>query len=230
MTASERLGRMFEMLAVALVLLLAVVDPLLFDDKTLRPFREPKEWFALLAMLPICGLWISARLGGAAALYERRLEVTAALLFLTWNILSLAYGTHPALGWFPLVQLTLHLCFGFAVAGLFSTRPRVLLLMPFVLVPGALSAAYSIFQYYGLDPLFNPVKSHYTGRWLAAGFIGQPTLFGAYLGMLIPLTAGLIFAAKKFLPRLLLALTGVLLALALLCTHTRAVMLGIAVT
>lgn len=228
-----RLATIGELLLVLLIAAWLVVDPLWVDPKSYRAFRAPKEWLGVVMACPVVGLWLILELERRRSGIKRKVDkvgtwvLLTAGAFLVWNGLSIFYGKQLSLG----AEAFLHLGARTVAALILMrtlTRTRSLgFLLSAILLSATVSAGYSIIQYYGLDPFFEPVKSYYTGRWLASGFIGQPTLFGAYLGMVIPVAVALFIRSSGMVARAGFLLVTIIMLVALLATHTRAVLLGL---
>lgn len=108
-----------------------------------------------------------------------------------------------------------------------TTPQRERLLLGTAGLAGTVSAVYGVLQYLGEDPIFNRRERHFIENWATAGFVGQPTLFAAFIGVIIPVTLFGIVASRSWLGRLACVVASGSMILVVFLTHTRAVVFGV---
>ncbi len=204
---------------------LAVV-PFVFNPIGYNTFRLPKQVFVDVVLLLLALLLLSDLAGGVNWL--RRLYPGRRWLigFGFCAILSCLLSSHPLMSLIALVHVGLYIMLVFIAAAIFNTRQRLKLVWIY-LATAALMSLYALFQYHGIDPLFTARRAQYTERWLAAGFVGQPTLMGGYLSMAPFLALGVMFYHRDKLTRVISALALSLSVLGIFLSHTRAVILAL---
>jgi O-antigen ligase len=92
---------------------------------------------------------------------------------------------------------------------------------------GLFSALFGVCQFYGRDFIFEPTSPVYVGRWRATGFLGQHTLFAGYVGPLVVPALAAVPVIRKGTGKLVSFAAFLGLVMGVLCTHTRAVFLGL---
>ncbi|MDP2709367.1 MAG: O-antigen ligase family protein [bacterium] len=101
-------------------------------------------------------------------------------------------------------------------------------IMAAVILSASLASVYGLIQYFGLDWIRWSESALSTGRIFSS--LGQPNFFGHFLIMVLPVSLyALIFMAKRFWHRLLIALAAGAQLVCLVFTYSRAAWLGFSV-
>ncbi len=210
--------------------ILFFLGPLIFDRDAEEILRVPKEYFHLGLLIPALGLWIALKLEeGKFYIVWTRFH-TFLVLFGIWGVISALYSTVPAISRHSLRNLIVYIPACFIFMDTTREKKNILAYGAAVFFATVISSLYSIIQYYGFDPIFEPIDVKYSGRWLAGAFIGQATLFGGYLAAAIPLLMALFILVRKRFIKYCLIFGIIISLLSLLCTHTRAVFLGMGIS
>jgi putative inorganic carbon (HCO3(-)) transporter len=205
-------------------LLIALALPLYFNVYSIRTFEPDKVALFRSLVAAMAGAWLIGRLAGRPAAPAARTRPGALLLLVlalagTW-LLATATSLSPRISLWGSYEWRqgsyTFLCylalFGLAAARLRSPEQsaRLLTAILFASLPVSL---YGIAQVAGLDLV--PWQAGPENR--AVSTLGHPNFLGAYLVMVIPLTAVRLLAAKNVAGRLayggLLALQGLCLLL-----------------
>lgn len=200
-----------------------------FDPNLTQACRDAKDLF----QLPFVFLFVGLRLWST---YDNRilgLRNSPAEWFAFFIILlgTIAYVRSPI--WISVtstyINIVVYTLLLFALRDFLErqTSPHKVF-YPFLL--GTLiTSVYGIFQYFGIDPIFKPVKHFEEQRWVVAGFFGQQTLFAGVLGPLVGPAIYFALASKEYLQKSYFLLIGLVAIATIVLTHTRAVLFGLAV-
>jgi len=193
-----------------------VVTPFILAPGRPDIARGPKMTWAVVFALTI----------GLTALYQGTLKPFKnkfALAFVGFALLSFYLSPNPALrffgvlsgrfwSWEPLFYFLTFLLMTVAISSVKHTQKDIDLTFDIMIWCGAAMATLVVFQYFCLDQFFEHRFGVY-GRM--AGTLGNPTLVGPYLCMLVPLA----FFRKKFF-------FAVLMIVALVMTHSDVARIG----
>ncbi len=209
-------------LAGAAVLLAAALAPVLFNPWSQRVFESDK--------LALLGLLAAAALGGLA-LVPRPWLPPRPLGPVLWGlalsgVLSGFFSLNPSDSWWGSAERGLGLFSLAALLGLAATAARVMPpgdLFLRVLVAASLPVSlFALVQKAGLDPLWGAQLGRRVGSTM-----GNPVLLGAWLVMVLPLTALAAWRAPTSRTRAAALVALALQALALLFTGARGATLGL---
>jgi O-antigen ligase len=199
-----------------------------FDSHLRFSCRDAKELFQLFFISLCVGLllWRSST-GKPFNIGNKSVDWLVGGLLLAAVITSL-YTPVLSIAIPKLVNLVLYLLFFLALRDLFERHRNPGTFLYPLLIAAFISSIYAMFQYIGIDPLFEPKRSYDEQRWVVAGFMGQQTLFAGVIGPLVPIGLTLASMHRNKLIRTGLILTALVIVYATVLTHTRAVLLGYA--
>lgn len=221
-----------DMVLYLLVLALCFLPPLVFSGRVYytEHFRAPKNLLSSALLCAATGFWLILRLEG----WYRRIKIPrllggAAVAFLLWNAVSLSRLKDFRAGIDSLLNLLLYMMAWRMAIDVVNTRRRLLGAVLGINLAVWLTAAYSFFQLFSMDPLFTAVKSEWSGHMLITGMLGNPNLMACLLALGGPylLHLGLFSNHKNFRPTIFVGL--VLLIHLILASYTRAAMAGLIV-
>jgi O-antigen ligase len=129
-----------------------------------EPIRTAKEMGLVVFAALLLAYWVKDRIHVLASLL---------ILALTYNICATGFGLAQKEG---VVFVLSALAVSYAVLRL-DERERFVVLK-FIALSGAIQAIYSVLQVTGLDPIFSWKQGETV---FPVGFLGQPTLFGAFI-------------------------------------------------
>lgn len=207
--------------------LLLGLSVLVFDPRSYRPFRQPKEMLAGFGLCLLVAAMLALLLDRRQHPFPLRRSWLPLVCLIAWTGLSIRWSVSPARSGLGLLFVSLYAGGMLAAAYLPVRTGQVRQILLLFLGPMVATAIYAILQYYDLDPFFQATHEQYHGRWTAVGLMGQQTLLGAVLGIALPPAVALLLTARSRRGRALHAVSIFLLVVALLCTHTRAVFLGL---
>ncbi len=197
-----------------------------FDNHLRFPFRDAKDLF----QLPLICAFLAVMLWRYSHVFPRNISRSTAGVLTSLPILASLIAflvSGHLLSALPVfLNITVYLIFLLVLRSYWEESRYLMSLIIVLLLAGGLSSIYAIFQYLGMDPLFKHLTEYSEQRWYVAGFIGQATLFGGVIGPLAPLGLGVAFAGRNRFDRLVGGITACLILVAVLLSHTRAVMIG----
>lgn len=199
---------------------------LIYDSHLRFACRDAKEIYQLVLVSLITGLHLW-RTGSHKPLGIRNGPVDW-LVLLTLGASLYAFWITPVhLHALPrFVNLVVYLLFFLALRDIFEKHADPFHYLVFFLAAAFISSIYAVLQYAGIDPIFEPKLSFDERRWVVAGFMGQQTLFAGIIGPLVPMGFTLAVRARTGLGRSILVSTSLLIIIATILTHTRAVLAG----
>jgi O-antigen ligase len=210
----------------ALLWLLCIGTTFLVDPSLTDPFRNSKELFQLPLICLFIGLSLIAPLKRDQTWLPKNavesmmlISLIAAIIAFSYSPVQLAYGNR-------IINFSCYLIFMLAVRDYFKIHPRPENLFRGMISAIAIASIYGIFQYFGIDPFFSPLESFTESRWLVAGFTGQQTIFAGVIGPLTPLAFAFANVSKERASKFYWMLAGSVIVLAVILTHTRAIMLA----
>lgn len=206
--------------------LMAVATPLFFYAGA-DTFRFPKIVLFLALSVVLFGLWLCGQIEKPDAAWLRHpLTPPVGMLVGVYGLSALlAENTFNALH--DCVFLGAGLFLFARVVGAVRGPKQQATLLALCIVVGVISSVYGILQYYDMDPIFSSRESHYRRQWATAGFVGQPTLFAAYLGLLPAMALAFAMTARKRWAQVLAGIAGVVILVAIMHTYARAVIFGL---
>ncbi len=199
-----------------------------YDPHLTYSCRTAKRIFQLpfVSLFLSIVMWVKA--GEARLKFPRDALSVSAIIFAAGSFLAFIVSPLKMNAVWNLFTIMVYLGFFFSLRPfIMSFTSRLSLLFPIILSTG-LVCIYAIFQYFGVDPIFQPINEYYAAskRWMVVGFAGQQTLFAGIIGPILPVSLGLIVVANRRVDKIAALIISMLILTTVILTHTRAVLLG----